>query len=63
MNQHNAAKFRSQTLTTTPLPEKNSDLKEVKEPPHPDPRFWGKKKRNQPQMNKFGAKLGMVVLL
>ena len=33
MNQHNTAKFRSQRLATTLLPEKNSDLKEVKETP------------------------------
>lgn len=40
MNQHNAAKFRSQTHPTTLRLEKNSDLKEVKEPPQPDPRSW-----------------------
>lgn len=59
MNQHNAAKFRSQTLATMLLLEKNGDLKEVKENPVLTPGFGEKK----PQMNTFEVKLGTVVLL
>lgn len=59
MNQHNAAKFRSQTLATMLLLEKNGDLKEVKETPGLTLGFGEKNL----QMNKFGVKLGTVVPL
>lgn len=47
MNQHNAAKFRSQTLATMLLLEKNGDLKEVKETPVLTLGFGEKKPANE----------------
>lgn len=47
MNQHNAAKFRSQTLATTLLLEKNGDLKEAKETPVLTPGLGEKKPPNE----------------
>lgn len=47
MNQHNAAKFRSQRLPITLLLEQGGDLEEVKDNPRPDPGLWGKKPPNE----------------